>query len=73
MTIQEALAELRSTSEAAEKLAVPYWVLNYLVRARLIPRPAKDSAGRFWWAPADLDRARAALAARGADRKGGQT
>jgi hypothetical protein len=57
------------TAVAAERLDVPPYRLTNLVRYRRIPAPPKDSSGDFLWSPADLERARQALAA-GRRRKG---
>jgi hypothetical protein len=52
------------TSGAADALGVPYWLLHQLIRERRLPPPPKDSSGDYVWLPQDVERARAALAAR---------
>jgi hypothetical protein len=51
------------TLEAARRLGVPYWQLNYLIKAGRV-RPARDGSGHYCWTAADLKAARKALASR---------
>jgi hypothetical protein len=50
------------TIEVVRKLAVPYTRLVDLIRNNRIPRPAKDASEDYIWFPADVERARHALA-----------
>jgi DNA-binding transcriptional MerR regulator len=52
------------TSEVADLLKVPYHALDYLLRSRQIPRPAKDASGDLIWSEADVRRAREVLTKR---------
>jgi hypothetical protein len=52
------------TPVAARHLGVTYHTLIGLLRFNKIDPPQRDSSGDYLWSPADLDRARAALAAR---------
>jgi hypothetical protein len=45
-------------------LGVPPHLLTYLMRARRLQRPKKDSSGDYVWTRDDIRRARAAIAAR---------
>jgi hypothetical protein len=45
-------------------LGVPYYTLFGLITRGRMAAPAKDSSGDFVWTDADVERARAALAAR---------
>jgi hypothetical protein len=47
----------------ADLLGIPYYRLVYLLKARRLVAPAKDSSGDFCWTADDVERARAALAA----------
>jgi hypothetical protein len=51
------------TPVAARQLGKPYWVVYAMVRSGRIPAPPKDSSGDYVWTAADIERARAALAA----------
>jgi hypothetical protein len=59
------------TIEVVRKLAVPYSRLMDLIRNNRIPRPPKDASEDYIWWPADVERARHALATarRGRPRK----
>ncbi len=61
--------EFFKTPVVAEQLGIGYHHLFGLIRSRHLAPPAKDSSGDYVWTPADVDRARAVLAAR-AHRKG---
>lgn len=63
----------RSTTSAAAILGVPYFRLAYLIRARRISPPARDDTGNYAWSEADIERARAALAARRSSHPATQT
>jgi hypothetical protein len=56
--------DLVSTVDAARALGVRYHRLFALLRDNLIALPARDSSGRYWFAPGDIAAARQALAAR---------
>jgi hypothetical protein len=65
----------RTTREAAERLTqllgvkVPPYSLTYLVCNGIISSPTKNGSGDLVWSPADIEHARAALAARRAKAK----
>jgi hypothetical protein len=50
------------TTEVRRKLAVTYSRLMDLIRHDRIPHPAKDASDDYIWFPADVERARVALA-----------
>jgi hypothetical protein len=56
------------TPVVAERLGIGYHLLFGLIRSRRLTPPAKDSSGDYVWTPDDIERVRAALAAR-ADRQ----
>ncbi len=51
------------TSQVADQLGVEFHRVDALIRRRKIPSPAKDGSGHLIWLPADVERAKAALAA----------
>lgn len=53
----------RWIGRAAKELGISFYRLRYLVTAGKIPAPATDEYGKYAWTDADLERARAALAA----------
>jgi hypothetical protein len=53
----------------AEQLGCSYWKLYELLRSGQLAPPQKDTSGDYTWLDADVERARAALAARRARRK----
>ncbi len=55
----------------ADQLGISYYNLFELIRSKRLQPPAKDSSGDYVWTPADVERARAVLAAR-AQRKEGR-
>jgi hypothetical protein len=59
--------ELRSSRDVARELGVTPQALADLVHLRRIPRPL-DIGGSFVWTPADVERARRALASKRASR-----
>jgi hypothetical protein len=59
----------RKTPVAARELGLTYTQLVGLIRYGHIAPPGRDSSNDFVWTDADMDRARAALAARRKRRK----
>lgn len=55
---------------AARELDITLHQLRGLLRYRDMVAPQKDESGDYVWTPEDLDRARQALAARAARRRG---
>jgi hypothetical protein len=53
---------VKKTPVAALELDITQSHLHYLVRARKVKPPARDSSGDFLWSDADLEAARRALA-----------
>jgi hypothetical protein len=51
------------TSEVVTLLKVPYYRIDYLLRAGRVSRPARDGSGDFVWSEQDVDRLRRELAA----------
>ena len=51
----------RKTPVAAAELGITESHLQYLLRARKIPPPSRDSSGHYIWTDADIEAARAAL------------
>jgi hypothetical protein len=65
MQLSPAPSPPRKTPAAARELGVSSDTLCGLIRrGKLDPLPTKDSSGDYIWSESDLDRARAALAAR---------
>jgi hypothetical protein len=48
----------------ADQLGISYYNLFELIRSKHLTPPDKDSSGDYVWTPADVERARAALADR---------
>jgi predicted site-specific integrase-resolvase len=53
-----------TTRAVADHLGVPYYTLANLLRAGRMAPPTKNLSGDYVWSEADVERARAALAAR---------
>jgi hypothetical protein len=51
------------TRDAAKLLGCRYFQLIYAINTERLTPPAKDSSGDYVWTDADIERARAALAA----------
>jgi DNA-binding transcriptional MerR regulator len=49
----------------ADQLGISYYNLFELIRSKRLTPPEKDSSGDYVWTPADIERAREALAWRG--------
>jgi hypothetical protein len=49
------------TGAAARQIGINALLLQSLIRANRIPRPAKDTSGQYIWTPEDIARAKAAL------------
>jgi hypothetical protein len=52
----------KKTPQVAVQLNATYWRIIGLIRGRKIKAPFKDDSGDFWWTPADIERAKKALA-----------
>jgi hypothetical protein len=63
--------EFLTTAQAADRLAVPFWFLNQLLRERAIGEPARHG-NRFLWTAADIARASAVITARRGRRQSRQ-
>jgi hypothetical protein len=57
------MAFLKSRA-VADQLGISYYNLFELIRSKHLTPPEKDSSGDYVWTPADVERARAALAGR---------
>ncbi len=66
------MAYLKSRA-VADQLGISYYNLFELIRSKHLTPPDKDSSGDYVWTPADVERAREAVAARARRRQEDRT
>jgi hypothetical protein len=52
----------QKSTQLCDTLGIPYWRLVYLLQARRVPKPNRDSSGDYLWSPAEIEAVRRALA-----------
>lgn len=52
------------TIQVCDLVGKPYYVIAHMIRARLIPQPARDASGDYCFSPEDVENVRRVLASR---------